>query len=49
MRPRVAVMHPQLGYGGSETVPLWTVQALKRDYHVTLITGGPVDLPRLNA
>jgi len=49
MRPRVAVMHPQLGYGGSETGPLWTVQALKRDYHVTLITGGPVDLPRLNA
>jgi glycosyltransferase involved in cell wall biosynthesis len=28
---------------------LYTVEALKRDYDVTLITGGKVDLPRLNA
>jgi glycosyltransferase involved in cell wall biosynthesis len=28
---------------------LWSVEALKRDYDVTLITGGKVDLPRLNA
>jgi len=49
MRPRVAVMHPQLGYGGSETGSLWTIEALKRDYHVTLVTCGRVDLARLNA
>jgi glycosyltransferase involved in cell wall biosynthesis len=42
-------MHPQLRYGGSETGALWAIEALKRDYHVALITGGPVDLPRLNA
>jgi len=47
--PRVAVIHPQLGYGGSETGALWTVEALKRDHDVTLITGGKVDLPGLNA
>jgi glycosyltransferase involved in cell wall biosynthesis len=48
-RPRIAVIHPQLRYGGSETGPLYAVEALKRDYDVTLITGGKVDLPRLNA
>ena len=42
-------MHPMLRYGGSETGPLWTIEALKRDYDVTLITSGRVDLPRLNA
>jgi glycosyltransferase involved in cell wall biosynthesis len=42
-------MHPQFRYGGSETGPLWTIEALKRDYEVWLITGGKVDLPRLNA
>ena len=49
MRPSIAVIHPQLRYGGSETGPLWTIEALKRDYDVTLITGGWVDLERLNA
>jgi glycosyltransferase involved in cell wall biosynthesis len=42
------VIHPQLRYGGSETGALWTIEALKRDHEVTLITGGRVDLPRLN-
>jgi glycosyltransferase involved in cell wall biosynthesis len=28
---------------------LWTIEALKCDHDVTLITGGKVDLPRLNA
>jgi len=45
---RVAVIHPQLGYGGSEARALWTIEALKRDYSVTLITGGKVDLEHLN-
>jgi glycosyltransferase involved in cell wall biosynthesis len=49
MRPRVAVIHPQLREGGSEAVALWAVEALKREYDVTLITGGRVDLARLNA
>jgi len=48
-RAKIAVIHPQLRYGGSETGPLWSVEALKRDYDVALITGGRVDLARLNA
>jgi len=48
-RTEVAVVHPQLRFGGSETGALWTVEALKRDCNVTLITGGKVDLERLNA
>jgi len=49
MRPRLAVIHPQLAYGGSETGALWSVEALKHDFDLTLITGGKVDLERLNA
>jgi glycosyltransferase involved in cell wall biosynthesis len=48
MRPRVAVTHAQLGYGGSEAAPLWTIEALKHDCEVSLITGGDVDFERLN-
>ncbi len=49
MRPRVAVIHPQLRHGGSETGPLWAIEALKGEYDVELITGGRVDLEQLNA
>ena len=48
-RAKVAVIHPKLGSGGSESPTLWTIEALKRDYGVTLITMGGVDLDRLNA
>jgi glycosyltransferase involved in cell wall biosynthesis len=41
-------VHPQLRCGGSEARALWGIEALKRDYDVTLITGGRVDLDRLN-
>jgi glycosyltransferase involved in cell wall biosynthesis len=47
-RPKVAVVHPRLGWGGSEARALWALQALRHDYDVSLITCGPVDLPRLN-
>jgi glycosyltransferase involved in cell wall biosynthesis len=47
-RPKVAIVHPKLGFGGSETRALWLLEALKRDYDVCLITGGKVDLLRLN-
>lgn len=49
MKPRVAVIHPRLAYGGSETGAMWTLEALKRDYEVTLVSGGAVDLERLNS
>ncbi len=48
-RAKVALVHPGLGFGGSEAAVLWTIEALKRDYHVTLISMGEVDLERLNA
>jgi len=47
-RAKVAIVHPKLGFGGSEARALWLLEALKRDYDVCLITGGKVDLLRLN-
>jgi glycosyltransferase involved in cell wall biosynthesis len=38
-----------LGFGGSEAATLWTLEALKQKYDVTLISMGDVDLERLNA
>lgn len=46
---KVAIVHPGLGFGGSEAAVLWTIEALKGDYDVTLISMGEVDLERLNA
>ncbi len=46
---KVAVVHPGLGFGGSEAPALWTIEALKRDYDVTLISMRDVELERLNA
>lgn len=48
-RAKVALIHPELGFGGSEAPALWTIEALKQDYDVTLISMGDVDLKRLNA
>jgi glycosyltransferase involved in cell wall biosynthesis len=48
LRPKVAVMHPRLGLGGSESLALWTAEALKDRVALSLVTGGPVDLARLN-
>lgn len=48
-RPRVAVVQPGMGLGGSEAAVLWTLEALKQTCDVTLITIGEVDLQRLNA
>lgn len=45
---KVALFHPHLGFGGSEAAVLWTMQALRGDYDLTLISAGPVDLRRLN-
>ena len=47
-KPKVAIIHPHLRSGGSEARALWGIEALKRDFDVTLITGGPVGLERLN-
>lgn len=49
MRPRVAVVHPQLlPGGGSEVGAMWTIQALLADHRVTLVTMGRPDLAALD-
>ena len=47
-RPKIAIVHPPLGWGGSEAVALWTLTALKDEYDVSLITSGQVDIQGLN-
>jgi len=51
-RAKVALLHTQLGYGGSERVTLSIAEALQEDYEVSLITTRRhherVDLDRLN-
>lgn len=48
-RAKVAIVHPGLRFGGSEAAALWTIEALKRECDVTLVSMGNVDLERLNA
>ncbi|MBA4374497.1 MAG: hypothetical protein C0402_16730 [Thermodesulfovibrio sp.] len=47
-KPRVALCHPRLGYGGSEKRVFWGIEALKGDYDITLITAGDFDLEDMN-
>ena len=47
-RLKIALIHPQLGWGGSEAVALWALAALKDDYDVSLITSGIVDIQGIN-
>src|ERR1700687_4322379 len=45
----VGVFHPRMGFGGSESFVMWTLEALKRDYRIALLAGGRINLPELNA
>ena len=46
---KVLIIHPRLRPGGgSEARPLWIAEALKKEYEVTLLTQGKIDLPKLN-
>jgi len=47
-QPKIAIIHPRLGWGGSEAVALWALAALKDDYDVSLITSGTVDINGIN-
>jgi len=50
MSYKIAVIHPLLKPGGgSEARALWTAEALKREYKVSLISMGKIDLEALNA
>ena len=35
---KIAIVHPKMGWGGSEATVLWAIEALKNDYNVSLIT-----------
>ena len=47
-RQKVVIGHPKLGYGGSESTLMWLIEALKRDFDVTVVTTGGWNLPALN-
>lgn len=47
-RLKVVIGHPALGLGGSESNVMWLIEALKRDYEVTVMTTGGWDLTTLN-
>ncbi|MCX6723779.1 MAG: glycosyltransferase family 4 protein [Candidatus Staskawiczbacteria bacterium] len=48
MRKKIAIIHPQLKLGGSESVALWVAEVLKKDYDLSLISGDKADLGKLN-
>ncbi len=49
-RPRVLVIHPTLkGDGGADQVAAWTLEALRRDYELTLLTAALVDFGAVDA
>ena len=45
----VAVFHPRVGFGGSEAVAMWALEALKREFDVSIVTTNAVDLAALNS
>lgn len=47
-RPKIAVYYPCFLGGGAEAVALWMLEALKKDYDVTLFTFSEVDFNKLN-
>ena len=48
-RPKAVIGHPCMGRGGSEARVMWLIEALKRDYEVTVVTTGGWDLAALNS
>jgi glycosyltransferase involved in cell wall biosynthesis len=48
-RPSIAIAHAAFLGGGGEAVTLWGIQAVARDYDVTLITLLPIDLDAIDS
>jgi len=48
VKASVAIVHPGMGRGGSEAVVMWGAQALKHDFHVSMVTTTPFDLDAMN-
>lgn len=48
-RREITIVHPVLERGGAESVCVWSIAALCRDYDVELLTFSSVDVDELNA
>ena len=48
-RRKVVIGHPYMGRGGSESIMMWLIEALKSEFDVTVATTGGWDLEALNA
>jgi len=46
---RIAIIHPAFSLGGAGAVAAWTLETLKNDYELTLITTEDIDFAELNA
>ena len=46
---QVAIVNPELGFAGPDTVAVWLLNALKKDNKVTLITADTPDFEKLNS
>ena len=49
VRRKVVIGHPYMGRGGSESIMMWLIEALKPEFDVTVATTGGWDLAALNA
>ena len=48
MKKKIAIVHPKMGWGGSEITALFMIEALKKDYDVFFITTGNFEIDSLN-
>ena len=48
IRRSLAIIHPAFSLGGAGAVAVWTLEALKKDYHVILLTTEDIDLTQIN-
>jgi len=46
---KIAVVHPALSLGGAGAVAVWTLEALKSDYSLVLVTTENIEFARMNA
>ena len=46
---KIAVLYPNFGGGGAESVCLWMLEALRQKYDLTLFTFSDIDINKLNS
>ncbi|MBW2045132.1 MAG: glycosyltransferase [Deltaproteobacteria bacterium] len=49
MKQKVAIVHPEIGLGGPDTVAVWILESLRDIYDVELIVCRDVDFQRINS